>query len=242
MPLPRRSRPGRCLGSRMHLLASEPASGDSSSSPIWSASGWPPCKAAGCHGGPAMRRWERRGLRSLPIFRLFLQRSDRSSAYPAGYCTSPGPWGSRSPCSGEGRECLRIRSAMSPRASALINRRTPTGAPTLMPTMNGEAVDTALWARTKGMRRMRAALQSSLLFPALSSFCRVSVGDRELLRNLTRPAEFVADHVSALDAVVLAEALPPRYRHRSVVVAAADSIFKRKWEARLAQVTDDAVP
>jgi len=111
-----------------------------------------------------------------------------------------------------------------------------------MPTMNGEAVDTALWARTKGMRRMRAALQSSLLFPALSSFCRLSVRDRELLRDLTGPAVFVANHVSALDAVVLAEALPPRYRHRSVVVAAADSIFKRKWEARLAQVTVDAFP
>src|SRR5438309_6523279 len=131
---------------------------------------------------------------------------------------------------------------MSPRASALINRRTPPGAPTLMPTMNGEAVDTALWARRKGMERRRVALQASLLFPALSSFCRLSVRDRELLRDLTGPAVFVANHVSALDAVVLAEALPARYRHRSVVVAAADSIFKRKWEARLAQVTVDAFP
>jgi 1-acyl-sn-glycerol-3-phosphate acyltransferase len=104
------------------------------------------------------------------------------------------------------------------------------------------AVDPAEWARTKGMRRMRAALQSSLLFPALSSFCRLTVRDRELLRDLDGPAVFVANHVSALDAVVMAEALPPRYRHRSVVVAAADSIFKRKWEARLAQVTVDAFP
>ncbi|HKW71002.1 MAG TPA: lysophospholipid acyltransferase family protein, partial [Candidatus Dormibacteraeota bacterium] len=101
---------------------------------------------------------------------------------------------------------------------------------------------TALWARTRGMRRMRAALQASLLFPALSSFCRLTVHDRDLLRELNGPAVFVANHVSALDAVVMAEALPPRYRHRSVVVAAADSIFKRKWEARLAQVTVDAFP
>src|SRR5262245_61712571 len=92
------------------------------------------------------------------------------------------------------------------------------------------------------MRRMRAALQSSLLFPALSSFCRLTVRGRELLADLDGPAVFVANHVSALDAVVMAEALPPRYRHRSVVVAAADSIFKRKWEARLAQVTVDAFP
>jgi 1-acyl-sn-glycerol-3-phosphate acyltransferase len=108
--------------------------------------------------------------------------------------------------------------------------------------METHAVDQAEWARTRGMRRVRAALQSSLLFPALSSFCRLKVRDRELLRELDGPAVFVANHVSALDAVVLAEALPPRYRHRSVVVAAADSIFKRKWEARLAQVTVDAFP
>ena len=111
-----------------------------------------------------------------------------------------------------------------------------------MPPVDGHAVDTARWARTRGMRRMRAALQASLLFPALSSFCRMTVRDRDLLRELSGPAVFVANHVSALDAVVMAEALPPRYRHRSVVVAAADSIFKRKWEARLAQVTVDAFP
>jgi 1-acyl-sn-glycerol-3-phosphate acyltransferase len=98
------------------------------------------------------------------------------------------------------------------------------------------------WARSRGMRRMRAALQSSMLFPALSSFCRLTVLERDLLRSLNGPAIFVSNHVSALDAVVMAQALPPRYRHRSVVVAAADSIFKRKWEARLAQVTVDAFP
>jgi 1-acyl-sn-glycerol-3-phosphate acyltransferase len=108
--------------------------------------------------------------------------------------------------------------------------------------METPTLDEATWARTRGMRRVRAALQSSLMFPALSSFCRLSVHDREHLRELRGPAVFVANHVSALDAVVLAEALPARYRHRSVVVAAADSIFKRKWEARLAQVTVDAFP
>lgn len=108
--------------------------------------------------------------------------------------------------------------------------------------MGAEAIRTDDWARTKGMRRMRAALQTGLLFPALKSFCRLTIVDRDLLRGLTGPAVFVANHVSALDAVVMAEALPPRYRHRSVVVAAADSIFKRRWEARLAQVTVDAFP
>jgi 1-acyl-sn-glycerol-3-phosphate acyltransferase len=105
-----------------------------------------------------------------------------------------------------------------------------------------EAVHRDEWARTRGMRRTRAAIQSGLLFPALSTFCSLTVRDRDLLSSLTGPAVFVANHVSALDAVVMAEALPPRYRNRSVVVAAADSIFKRRWEARLAQVTVDAFP
>jgi 1-acyl-sn-glycerol-3-phosphate acyltransferase len=92
------------------------------------------------------------------------------------------------------------------------------------------------------MRRMRAALQAGVLFPAVSSFCRLTVREQHVVRNLNGPAVFVANHVSALDAVVMAEALPPRHRNRSVVVAAADSIFKRKWEGRLAQVTVDAFP
>src|SRR6266849_2304604 len=112
----------------------------------------------------------------------------------------------------------------------------------LHPRLETQELDTAAWTRTRGMRRMRAALQSTLLFPALSNFCHLAVRDREHLRALNGPAVFVSNHVSALDAVVMAEALPPRYRHRSVVVAAADSIFKRKWEARLAQVTVDAFP
>jgi 1-acyl-sn-glycerol-3-phosphate acyltransferase len=108
--------------------------------------------------------------------------------------------------------------------------------------MDVESAPRQDWARTRPVRRLRAALQTGLMFPALASFCRLTVRDRDLLRSLNGPAVFVSNHVSALDAVVMAEALPPRYRHRSVVAAAADSIFKRKWEARLAQVAVDAYP
>jgi 1-acyl-sn-glycerol-3-phosphate acyltransferase len=110
------------------------------------------------------------------------------------------------------------------------------------PPLETQTLQTQEWTRTRRMRRMRAALQSGFLFPALSSFCRLTVHERDRIKELNGPAVFVSNHVSALDAVVMAEALPARYRHRSVVVAAADSIFKRKWEARLAQVTVDAFP
>jgi len=98
------------------------------------------------------------------------------------------------------------------------------------------------WARTKTLRRTRAVLQNTLLFPGLSSFCRLTVRNREAFGMLQGGAIFVANHCSALDGAVMVEALPPRYRNRSVVVAAADSIFKRKWEAALAEVSVNAFP
>jgi 1-acyl-sn-glycerol-3-phosphate acyltransferase len=112
----------------------------------------------------------------------------------------------------------------------------------VQPPAETHVLQTEDWARSRRMRQMRAALQAGFLFPALSSFCRLTVHERDRIKSLSGAAVFVSNHVSALDAVVMAEALPRRYRNRSVVVAAADSIFKRKWEARLAQVTVDAFP
>lgn len=98
------------------------------------------------------------------------------------------------------------------------------------------------WSRTKALRRTRAVLQNTLLFPGLNSFCQLKVNHREAFQQLQGGAIFVANHCSALDGAVMVEALPPRYRHRSVVVAAADSIFKRKWEAAIAEVSVNAFP
>ena len=98
------------------------------------------------------------------------------------------------------------------------------------------------WTRKKSWRRTRAALQNTLLFPGLNSFCKLTVSHRERFIALPGGAIFVANHCSALDGAVMVEALPPRFRNRSLVVAAADSIFKRKWEAAIAQVSVNAFP
>jgi 1-acyl-sn-glycerol-3-phosphate acyltransferase len=98
------------------------------------------------------------------------------------------------------------------------------------------------WSRTKPWRRTRAVLQNTLLFPGLSTFCKLTVLHRDRFATLNGGAIFVANHCSALDGAVMVEALPARYRNRSVVVAAADSIFKRKWEAAIAQVSVNAFP
>lgn len=85
-------------------------------------------------------------------------------------------------------------------------------------------------------------MQTAIIFPALKSFCQLTVNGRDRIKGVRGAAIFVANHTSALDGLVMVEALPRKYRHRSIVVAAADSIFKRKWEAALAQVTVNAFP
>ena len=77
-------------------------------------------------------------------------------------------------------------------------RRGGLGAWRILPrNMDAEAAPREDWARTRRMRRLRAALQTGLMFPALSSFCRLTVRDRDLLRSLNGPAVFVSNHVSA---------------------------------------------
>jgi 1-acyl-sn-glycerol-3-phosphate acyltransferase len=102
--------------------------------------------------------------------------------------------------------------------------------------------DVAAWAAARRGRRTRALLQNVIIFPLLNAFCRVEVHGADRIKGFLGPAIFVSNHASALDGVVMVQALPRKYRQRSVVVVAADSIFKRKWEAKLAQVTVNAFP
>src|SRR5260370_25304257 len=98
------------------------------------------------------------------------------------------------------------------------------------------------WPRNKAIRSTRAVHQAALVFPGLSTFCHLTTRNQDSFAELQGGAIVIANHTSALDGVVIVEALPKRYRNRSVVVAAADSIFKRKWEAALAQVAVNAFP
>ena len=66
--------------------------------------------------------------------------------------------------------------------------------------------------------------------------------DRYRVRAIKGGAIFVSNHSSALDAVVMLQALPSRFRFRAFVVAAADSIFKRKWEAMLTELLINTFP
>jgi 1-acyl-sn-glycerol-3-phosphate acyltransferase len=111
-----------------------------------------------------------------------------------------------------------------------------------MGTTSQPPVDTPAWTRAAPIRGTRALLQTFLVFPLLNLFSPLQLRGRERLRNLKGGAIFVSNHSSALDAVAMLQAMPKRFRFRSFVVAAADSIYKRKWEATLTGLLINTFP
>jgi 1-acyl-sn-glycerol-3-phosphate acyltransferase len=62
------------------------------------------------------------------------------------------------------------------------------------------------------------------------------------LRALDPPVIFAANHASHADAPLLLSSLPLRFRHRTVVAAAADYFFDRRWKADVWSLLLAAVP
>ena len=112
-----------------------------------------------------------------------------------------------------------------------------------METASPPPVKAAAWPRARPIRAARAVLQTFLIFPLMGMFSPLTVIDRYRVRVIKGGgAVFVSNHSSALDAVVMLQALPSRFRFRAFVVAAADSIFKRKWEGALTQLLINTFP
>jgi 1-acyl-sn-glycerol-3-phosphate acyltransferase len=99
------------------------------------------------------------------------------------------------------------------------------------------------WPQFKPVTRTRAILQTFLIFPIMGAFAPLTVIDQQRVKTVKNGgAVFVSNHSSALDAVVMLQALPNRFRYRAFVVAAADSIFKRKWEGFITQLLINTFP
>ncbi|MCK4177644.1 lysophospholipid acyltransferase family protein [Aciditerrimonas ferrireducens] len=98
------------------------------------------------------------------------------------------------------------------------------------------------WARRYPVRLVRAVLLDNVLRPAVHLLAAPEVRGGELLALLDPPVVFVANHASHLDTPVLLSLLPPRLRHHTVVAAAADHFFDRRWKAHLWAGLLSAVP
>ncbi|MDQ6710780.1 MAG: 1-acyl-sn-glycerol-3-phosphate acyltransferase [Candidatus Dormibacteraeota bacterium] len=111
-----------------------------------------------------------------------------------------------------------------------------------MSTASNPPVDAPGWTRVRPVRGLRALLQTFLVFPLLNLFSPLTLKRRERLKGLRGGAIFVSNHSSAFDAVAMLQAMPKKFRYRSFVVAAADSIYKRKWEGALTGLLINTFP
>ena len=94
----------------------------------------------------------------------------------------------------------------------------------------GVDYDTA-WSRRYGVRLARAMVLDNVARPIVRLVAAPLVRGDDALCDLPSPVIFAANHASHADTPLLISCLPRRFRHRTVVAAAADYFFDRKWKA-----------
>ncbi len=131
------------------------------------------------------------------------------------------------------------------RPIAAFRGRRPTGrSPSPVPAPErklGVDYDTD-WARTRPPRLAHALLLDNLTRPVSNFIASPEVRGAELLELIPPPAIFVANHSSHVDTPILLSVLPKRFRHNTVVAAAADHFFDRRWKAHLWALSLAAIP
>jgi len=98
------------------------------------------------------------------------------------------------------------------------------------------------WARTEAGKAARSFLQGYGLAPLLRFELTTRVEGLDVLQALRPPVVFVANHSSHLDAPLVLTSLPPRWRARTAVGAAADYFFDVWWRAAATALVFNAFP
>jgi len=105
----------------------------------------------------------------------------------------------------------------------------------------GAAYDTA-WARKFPARVARAMIVDDILRPVAHFLARPDVTGLDRLDDLDGPVIFVANHNSHLDTTLLLATIPERWRHKTVVAAAADYFFPTKVKGAISALAIGAIP
>jgi len=98
------------------------------------------------------------------------------------------------------------------------------------------------WSRKYPARLFRAVVLDNVTRPVAHLTTSPQVRGEELLELLDPPAIFVANHESHLDTPLLLSLLPARFRHKTVVAAAADHFFDRRWKSHVWSLLLAAIP
>ena len=98
------------------------------------------------------------------------------------------------------------------------------------------------WTRTPVARAARTALQETVMGPLTRFLTSPRTFGLEHLDPLKGAVIFAGNHTSHLDAGVVLAAIPPRFRRKAVVAAAADYFFDRTWKATASSFLLGAIP
>jgi 1-acyl-sn-glycerol-3-phosphate acyltransferase len=98
------------------------------------------------------------------------------------------------------------------------------------------------WARCRTARLVRESIQRFLLDPILTYYVRRRLSGRERCEAVRPPVVFVANHSSHIDTPIILRALPWKWRHRTVVAAAADYFYRDRRVAQLVSLIFNTVP
>lgn len=105
----------------------------------------------------------------------------------------------------------------------------------------GVSFETA-WARSYPARLARAAITDFVTRPLMTAVATPGVSGLERIAHIDAPVIFVANHMSHVDTPLILSCLPRRLRHKTIVAAAADYFFDRRWKAAVWAVALGAVP
>ena len=99
------------------------------------------------------------------------------------------------------------------------------------------------WARGTSAGLVRGGILAGILAPLLYLYVKRRVDGRDVLgAEITDPVIFVANHNSHLDTPTILRAIPPEWRKRTAVAAAADYFYKSRWRAWSAALVFNTVP
>lgn len=98
------------------------------------------------------------------------------------------------------------------------------------------------WSRRYPVRLARAMVLDNVARPVARIVASPLIQGDEALRSLDTPVIFAGNHASHADTPLLLSCLPQRFRHRTVVAAAADYFFDRRWKADVWSFLLAAIP
>jgi 1-acyl-sn-glycerol-3-phosphate acyltransferase len=113
----------------------------------------------------------------------------------------------------------------------------------VLPEINDLGIDYDTgWAREPTARVARRAMQETVLKAAVRGLASPTVLGLDRISHINGPVIFAPNHHSHLDIGIILQSIPMRFRDRTLVAAAGDYFFDRKWKAAASALLLNAVP